>query len=77
MEKVNFKLCDPEKEVEGEVLRWAFRNRWSLDVYDSKGTYSKAKGRYSQNTGMKTLVTLECATYGSFLTYELHTDLIS
>ena len=53
MEKVNFKLCDPEKEVESEVLRWAFRNRWSLDVYDSKGTYSKAKGRYSQNTGMK------------------------
>lgn len=54
MEKVNFKLCDPEKEVESEVLRWAFQNRWSLDVYDSKGTYSKAKGRYSQNTGMKT-----------------------
>ncbi len=42
-----------EKEVEKEVLKWAKENGWSLDVYDSKGTYSFAAKSYRANRGLK------------------------
>ena len=54
MGKCKSKFTDSEKFVESQVLAWAFKNRWSIDVYDSKGTFSEARGRYSRNTGMKT-----------------------
>lgn len=42
----------PEKKVESEVRAWAFAQGWDLEVYDSKATFSKAKGCYSRNRGL-------------------------
>lgn len=48
------KFLESEKAVEQEIMAWAFQNRWSLDVYDSKGSYSETRGQYARNTGIKT-----------------------
>jgi hypothetical protein len=47
------KGISPEELVKREVLCWSFTKYWSLDVYDSKGTYSQSRGAYSKNIGMK------------------------
>jgi hypothetical protein len=52
MGKGKSKFTDLEKYVEAQVLAWAFQNRWSLDVLDSKAVQS-ASGRYVRNSGVK------------------------
>lgn len=49
---MRFKKIKPEKQVEQAVHWWACRNDIWLNVYDSKGSYSEAKGRYSKNLGL-------------------------
>lgn len=47
------KKVSPEKLVEADVLFWCLKNKWSVDVYDSKGSFSAAQKRYTKNKGMK------------------------
>lgn len=63
----------PEKQVEMAVDAWAFQNRWSLDRYDSKGTFSDKLGRYTQNIGMKTGTPdrIGCDSFGHAVFLEL------
>lgn len=73
MGRVKSKFTDSERFIQFEVLAWALQNRWSLDVYDSKGTFSKARGRYAQNTGMKigTPDLIGCDAHGRAVFLEL------
>ena len=47
-----FNSIKPEKRVEQEVRFWCARNGIWTEVYDSKATYSEAKGRYSRSLGL-------------------------
>lgn len=52
MGKGKSKFTDLEKYVESQVLAWAFQNRWSLDVVDSKAVRG-GSGRFVRNSGVK------------------------
>lgn len=43
----------PEKIVENNVIWWLQRNGFSVDVYDSKATFSVASQRYKKSKNMK------------------------
>ena len=42
----------PEKKVELDVYQWCFRHRWSVEIYDSKATYSERAQTYKKNRGL-------------------------
>lgn len=47
------KNLKPEKLVEVEVLAWCNQNAWSVDVYDSKATYSEKSKSYKKSKSLK------------------------
>jgi len=46
----SMKNIGPEKEVESQVIAWAFSKRWSLDVFDSKMIFVGGHGK--SNSGI-------------------------
>lgn len=41
---------NPEKQVESEIMAWAFSKRWSLNIFDSKKVFIAGKSR--ENPGL-------------------------
>lgn len=67
------KKITPEKRVEGEIKSWLFLNGFHVDVYDSKGSFSQAAGRFVRNRSMKTGTPdlLGLSSQGYFVALEL------
>lgn len=47
--KTSSKAVKPEKRVEQAVLFWCHQQGWSVDVFDSKATYSQYSKSYRKN----------------------------
>ena len=43
----------PEKKVEQQIMSWCFVKKWSIDVFDSKATFSVASGSYKRSKSMR------------------------
>lgn len=66
-------MKSPEKQVEEQIMAWAFRQNIVLWVFDSKGQFSESSNRYVKNQGIvkgcADLVGLD--PYGFFVAIEL------
>lgn len=45
-------MKSPEKQVEEQIMAWAFRQNIVLWVFDSKGQFSESSNRYVKNQGI-------------------------
>lgn len=43
----------PEKKVEQQIISWCFVKKWSVDVFESKATFSAASGSYKRSKSMR------------------------
>lgn len=50
--KTSSKQIKPEKRVEQAIMFWCHQNGWSVDVYESKASYSARKKCYVKNPGI-------------------------
>ncbi len=64
---------NPEKIVEQKVYGTCFELKISIEIYDSKGTYSEKKKSYTSNQGMNngTPDMIGCDQLGRFVAIEL------
>jgi len=49
---MHFKTIKPEKKVEQAIHWWLTRNKIWVNIYDSKGEYSAARGKYKRKDGL-------------------------
>lgn len=69
-------MIKPEKYVEHKILAMCFQLGWSVEVFDSKATYSVASGGYKRNQGLVVGCPdlIGCDDKGHFVALELKAD---